>query len=578
MAVSRKAKNENDNIARLAVRTSKIRPEDKTGDTEEERTRNKSEALSPQTQLGIGRDYCLRNKLALDDEASEKYMDLDVSGSKIPWRKRPALMKHYEDAKKGLFRHLLFYKLTRAGRNLRDTLDLIHAFEQLGIVLHGVKENVVSSEPTGRVFMHLLLVLAEHQAEEISENIQDVVLTRARRGDINGRYPLMWLRSLGKGEYEVIPEMEFAMRRMVELRMGGHGYQKTAKHMNDEGLRTLNGKLWTDGKTYKHLSPTYIDSMTGTAFLNRDLPSDHDYHVRIPNVFPPILSDEEADALRVVQAVYKKNPQKSPIPGAGTWTENNAKVIRNGRVRADGKYLLASVAFCAACGAALLSMQHTNDRPNKRAYDCHQCRVMPDAPNEGGHQIVADSLEDGVLRVIRHVLQEPPAPCDRPIPRRPKKMRTPEDVEAQMKHLLDMHMEGTLEEDHFKKKYQALREELNALLNEKDEKETPDARTREAVEKLLAQAGADITHEQLRQLILMLVKRVEAIIVFPGVYVRGPKTNLRRHARVTLNIADSAGVVTWLVPLYLPRYQNVKDAPFPVYSNDNSPIRGQDQS
>lgn len=570
-------------VARLAIRTSNIRVRDKKGDTKEEKRRSMEEALSPQTQLEIGSTYFERCGLLLDADASLRHADLDVSGYHVPWRKRPEIVKHYDDARKGLFQHLGFYKLSRAGRNLKDTLDMIEAFEKLGVTVHGIKENIISSHDEDIAKMQMWLVFAEQQARDISEHIQDNVLTRAKKGDINGRYPLLWLKALGKGQYEVIPEMEFAMRRMVELRMVGLGYQKIAKRMNDEGLRTLNGKLWTDGKTYKYLSPTYIDSMAGTAFLNRDLPTDDDYHVRIPNVFPPILSDEEADALRAVQAIYKRNPMRSSIPGAGTWTKNKAKVVRNGRVRADSKYLLASVAFCAKCGAALLSMQHTTDRPNPRAYDCHQCRVVPDPADgsehedDGGHQIVADSLEDGVLRVIRHVLREPPAPREKPALRRSKKSRTAEDVEAQMEHLLDMHMGGALDEAHFKKKYQTLREERDALMSEQAEEDTPDARTREAAEKLLGQAGADITQEQLRQLILMLVKRVEAIIVIPGVYVRGPKTNLRRHARVTLNIETQDGVNTWLVPLYLPRYKNVKGMPFSEAAHA-SPIADGDES
>ena len=177
--------------ARVAIRTSLIRARDKQGDTEEERRQNMEAALSPQTQLGIGRDYCERQSLVLDEAASLSNAALNVSGSKIPWRNRPDTMRHYEDAKKGLFQHLVVYKLARAGRNLRDTLDMIDAFEKVGVTIHGIKEGVVSSNRTDGMLMNLLLVFAEEQANDTSSNIQDAVLTRAKRGDINGRYPLI---------------------------------------------------------------------------------------------------------------------------------------------------------------------------------------------------------------------------------------------------------------------------------------------------------------------------------------------------------------------------------------------------
>ena len=547
------------NKAILAIRTSKLRPADNYGEPGEEKRKRQENALSPQAQMELARIFRDQKKIDLDEEISFRFADLNVSGSKVLWKKRDGLTNIYNLMRQNNdYGHLMIYKAARAGRNLRDTLDMLDAFESLGVTVHDVREHMDTSLPSGRMMRNILLSVAEYQADDLATTIKDVVLTRAKKGDINGRYPLMWLRRSTNGGYEVIPEMEHAFRRMIALRKEGMGYERTAKRMNEEALRTLHGKLWTGGKVYKYLSPTYIDSMCGVAFLNRDLPPDDDYHVRIADKFPRLLSDEEGDAIRTVQACYRANPMRSQIPGAGTWATNMARV---GRVRADSKYLLASVIHCAVCGAGLLSMQHAADRPYQRSYHCPQGRVDPEDLHLGGHQIVADSLEDGVFRVIRHVLQEPPPPLHRPAQRR-KRSRTELDVDAEMFVLSQMRTKGHIMESHYERQYRDLKAELDRLKTP-DPVDT-DVATREAAESILARAGDQITQAQLRQLVLTLVKRVEAVVTLPGVHVRGTKTGLRRHARVCLNIGDADGVDTWLVPLYLPTYGGEKLPPRPV--------------
>ena len=550
--MNKKQKQSEVRVARVAIRTSHIRPKNKQGETQEERRRNSEDALSPQMQLDQGRDFCARLELPFDAEASLTYADLDVSGSKIPWRRRPNLIKHYEDAKRGLFTDLIFYKVARAGRNLRDTLDLLDAFESLGISVHGIRDDTAS-----KLVRNVLLSVAEHQAEDISSNIRDTIITRAKRGDIEGRYPLMWLRRDTSGAWEVIPEMEEAMRRLVALRMGGNGYEKTAQRMNEEGLRTITGKTWRAGTVYKYLTPSYIDSMCGDAFLYRELPEDDPDRVVIHGAFPPILTDDEADALRLVQRRYREAPLTSSIPGGGHWQSN---IARAGRYRADSKYLLAGILHCPVCGCKLGSLQHGQDRPNPRGYQCLLARTDRISHSAGGMSINADSVEDGVLRVIRHVLKEPPAPRPKaPIMR--KSSRTAAHVEQEMEALLNLHLKGMVPEALYTKKYGTLLAEHEVLQRADAEALAPSAR--DAAETMLA-AATEITREQLRQLILLLVRRVETPIVIPGVHVREQRTGLRRHARVYLNIENQEGVSVWLVPLHLPRYQGEKQPPFPA--------------
>ena len=113
----------------------------------------------------------------------------------------------------------------------------------------------------------------------------------------------------------------------------------------------------------------------------------------------------------------------------------------------------------------------------------------------------------------------------------------------------------------YARKYEAFRVEHEELQRADAEALAPSAR--DAAETMLA-AATEITREQLRKLVSLLVRRVETPVMIPGVHVREPNTGLRRHARVYLNIENQEGVSVWLVPLHLPRYQGEKQPPFPA--------------
>lgn len=543
-------------IARVAIRTSHIRQQNKNGDTDEQRRASMEDALSPQTQLEMARSYCAEHHLTLDETASLEFADLDVSGSKVAWRKRPNLAKHFEDAKLGKYHHLLFYKLARAGRNLHDTLDCLETFEKTGITLHGIRDSVDGTSANGRLVRNLLLSVAEYQAEDISSNIRDSIITRARQGKVHWNKLPMWLRYSSDGEIEVIPEMEFAMLRLVQLRLSGLGYLKIASAMNSEGLRTINGKIWREGVTRKYLTESYIQSMCGTGFLYRDKPEHDQDRVVLHGMFPRILTDDMEQAIKTVQAAYRDAPLTSSIPGAGTWQSNIAKI---GRYRADSKYLAAGIVYCSVCGAKMLSMQHGNDRTNKRGYQCPNARAFPDGHRVPGHLINAESLEDGILRVIRYVLGRPPSPRRQSrIQRKPR--RTAEIVQAEMDTLVRMHLRNTISQVSYDKAYTELSQEM-AELQKVHAEDGYDIR--EAADRIMGHGG-EPTQEQLRQLILLLVERVEAPIVFPDVFVRGSGTGLRRHARVLLNLDTDYAARAFTVALYQQRFTGERQAPMPT--------------
>ena len=157
----------------------------------------KDNLLSDAMQLDAARKYAEYEGMNFDEEASLAHADLDVSGFRKPWRQRPGLLAHYEAAKRGEFDCLIFYKISRLARNVREALDMIEAFEKLGVSFHFVAEKIDSTSAQGRFLRNVLLSAAEMQSEDTSAFLKSACQQRAKEGRLQGATPA-WIRKVEK--------------------------------------------------------------------------------------------------------------------------------------------------------------------------------------------------------------------------------------------------------------------------------------------------------------------------------------------------------------------------------------------
>ena len=125
-----------------------------------------------ETQLMALKDYCQRNNY----EIVEEYLDNGVSGAKDS---RPAFDKLLADMRAGKINCILVYKLDRIGRSLQHLLNLFEEFKNKGIEFISLTQNINTSTPEGKMFLRMLMVLAEYERELIVSRINSG-LDRAR--------------------------------------------------------------------------------------------------------------------------------------------------------------------------------------------------------------------------------------------------------------------------------------------------------------------------------------------------------------------------------------------------------------
>ncbi len=124
------------------------------------------------TQLVALRDYCQRNNY----EIVEEYLDNGVSGATDS---RPAFNKLLEDMRSRKIDCVLVYKLDRIGRSLQHLLNLFEEFENTGVEFISLTQNINTNTPEGKMFLRMLMVLAEYERELIISRINSG-LDRAR--------------------------------------------------------------------------------------------------------------------------------------------------------------------------------------------------------------------------------------------------------------------------------------------------------------------------------------------------------------------------------------------------------------
>lgn len=131
-------------------------------------------------QLTALRDYCKRMNYEIFDE----YIDEGFSGKDD---KRPGFEKLLSDMREGRLSCIVCYKLDRIGRSLKHLLNLFEEFNNRRIGFVSLSQNIDTNTPEGRMFLKMLMVLAEYERELIVARTNDGLKRAIKQGKKLGR-------------------------------------------------------------------------------------------------------------------------------------------------------------------------------------------------------------------------------------------------------------------------------------------------------------------------------------------------------------------------------------------------------
>lgn len=100
---------------------------------------------------------------------------------------RPEFMKMLDKLRKREFEGIVVFRFDRIGRNAREVITLFEEFENKGIQVFSLNENIDTTNPSGKAVRDIIIRLAQLERENISEATKQRLQALKNLGKTLGR-------------------------------------------------------------------------------------------------------------------------------------------------------------------------------------------------------------------------------------------------------------------------------------------------------------------------------------------------------------------------------------------------------
>jgi DNA invertase Pin-like site-specific DNA recombinase len=170
---------------------------------------------NPEMQLAELREYCARRGW----EIAGEYVDAGVSGAR---ERRPDLDRMLVACKRRQVDAVVVYRYDRFARSLRQLVNALCEFNELGVQFISLYEGVDTSTANGRLVFGIFASIAEFERDLIRERVRSGVALARAQGKRIGR-----------------PRVAVDTAKVVELREQGRSWADIAREMG-VGLGTVH--------------------------------------------------------------------------------------------------------------------------------------------------------------------------------------------------------------------------------------------------------------------------------------------------------------------------------------------------
>jgi DNA invertase Pin-like site-specific DNA recombinase len=484
---------------------------------------------SPKSQWGPIADYARFRGLPLD---AQSVSDLDESAFRQTWQKRPGMSSLVERARRGEFTDVICWKINRFARNMKEGLELLDIFEKAGVTVHFVTENISGDTASGKLLRHLMMAIAEWEADNIGENVTSALRVRARLGKPHGRPP-SWVRRDPTNTFVLEEQGSASLRRLIELRLAHQGYAHIARTLNSEHHYRpqephITGPrlVWNASLVRRYLDESHLAAYAGDSLYGSHLEPDDPDRVVISSCWPPLVSRDTIESLRAAQFFLVHDQQ---LGGS-----------QNRRLTSS-PFELSPLIHCHVCGCRM----HGTSGAAKN-YLCAEAHTHPtthsrlvgeDGERGAGFTVSANAIHRSVRSIMSEaVIGHRNAPLPPPRPQSPPPARRPSpDYATQLQRIVDLYKEEGLSLAQFK--VEKAKIEAQRKIVEDGERNSSVSRAAERLETFdILNAASSLYAPLLRD----LVQRIEFPIVTgeghkDHVYPPGhPRNTPMRFVRVYL--------------------------------------------
>ena len=286
--------------------------------------------LSVAAQLRALRDHAQKNGYLVVRE----FVDEAESGRIAD---RPQFRKMIDEAGKSNapFQEILVWKFSRFTRKREHAVAFKSMLRRKGVRVVSITEHA-DDTPTGKLMEAIIESVDEFYSENLAEEVKRGMREAASRGYWMGsRTPYGYNRVMvpdgakKRPTLELDPDAAQVVQRIFDLAEAGTGMLKITRTLNDEGVASPTGRLWSkNGVHFILRNEVYTGTLVwGTKGKDKADP------VRIEKAFPAIVS--KAQFRRVNKLMHSRAPKRTHPRRVGS------------------TYLLSGLVKCHKCKRAL---------------------------------------------------------------------------------------------------------------------------------------------------------------------------------------------------------------------------------
>ena len=320
----------------------------------------------------------------------------------------------FADMESGKVNTVICTALDRISRSVKDFLNFFEILTKYNVEFVCLKQNYDTTSSQGKLFITIMMALAEFERTQTSERNKDATIARAERGLWNGGHLLGYNLNPNKKGYLEVSEQEkaaiqFAFRKYLEC----GSLIETGRALNTNGYRT---KGYTSRRNKTRSPQTFGRSsmkqmLVNLAYIGKK-EINKKWKTQDQNKLP------ENNRYRTVPAVWEPIIDEETFYKAQTLLAKNTATKHNETAPIKHVYILNSgLLLCEKCGKPMEGTCGTGHKGNKYFYyHCKACRFKMSADEIEG--VVIDHIKSLVTQedVIETMVRDANAELQKELP------------------------------------------------------------------------------------------------------------------------------------------------------------------
>lgn len=242
------------------------------------------------------------------------YYDKGLSGTMAC--KRPGFMQMIKDAYEGKFDLIITREVSRFARNTLDSLDFTRKLRAIGVEVFFINDNIWSLEGDGELRLTIMSALSQEESAKTSSRVLAGQHTSRQNGILYGNGNILGYRLVrglksSDNTYEIVEDEAETVRMIFDMYVNKKmGTKAIAGELQRLGMRNASGVVkWSADRVLRALkNRTYAGYIAYNKSYTVDFIEhkrreikDMNKHIYVKGNFPAIISDEmynKAQSLR----------------------------------------------------------------------------------------------------------------------------------------------------------------------------------------------------------------------------------------------------------------------------------------